>query len=89
MNRTTTSIVTFNASFSLGASERQYPAGSYRIETDEERLEGLSFHAYRRTTVRVHIPEGLVRKGTSITVSVTPKQLDDAVANDTAALKLV
>ncbi|HSR56277.1 MAG TPA: hypothetical protein VLN73_08540 [Alphaproteobacteria bacterium] len=46
--RTTKKTVTFVNSFKLGDFEEVLPPGTYDVETDEELLEGLSFHAYRR-----------------------------------------
>jgi hypothetical protein len=46
--RTTTTTVTFRRPFLLKGAERTAPAGDYRVVTDEELLEGLSFLACRR-----------------------------------------
>jgi hypothetical protein len=54
--RTITSEVTFDRPFRVDGFERLLPSGQYDIETDHERLLGLSFVAYRRTEVRLHIP---------------------------------
>lgn len=32
------------------------PAGAYRVETEEERLEGVSFPAYRRVGTVIRLP---------------------------------
>jgi hypothetical protein len=39
----------------LGA-DRMVPAGDYRVVTDEELIEGLSFPAYRRVSTVVFLP---------------------------------
>jgi len=47
--RTTRSMVTFPHPFALAGYGDQLPAGEYEVVVDEERLEGLSFEAFRRT----------------------------------------
>jgi hypothetical protein len=37
------------------------PAGNYTIETEEERLEGLSFPAYRRLRIAILLPARVCR----------------------------
>jgi hypothetical protein len=46
--RTTGETVTFLHPFKLSGFDDIQPAGRYLVETDEERLEGLSFPVYRR-----------------------------------------
>ena len=50
--RTTRTTVTFRRAFVLAGLDEEQPAGVYDIETDEERLEGLSLSAYRRVQRR-------------------------------------
>ena len=38
----------FGKPFKLEGVDRELPAGSYRVTTDEELIEGLSFPVYRR-----------------------------------------
>jgi hypothetical protein len=54
--RTTEQTVSFRQPFALKSSERVYPAGFYRIVTDEEPIEGLSFLAYRRVSTMMFVP---------------------------------
>ena len=49
MERTTTTIVIFAKPFQLGDEGEVCAAGTYKVEIDEELLQGLSFPAYRRT----------------------------------------
>jgi hypothetical protein len=37
------------------------PAGDYRVVTDEELIEGVSFPVYRRVSTMIFIPEGTGR----------------------------
>ncbi|MDI3338867.1 hypothetical protein QKW60_20850 [Defluviimonas aestuarii] len=53
--RTSRSIVTFPHVFVLPGYPEELPAGDYEIVTEEERLQGLSFEAYRRTATYLTI----------------------------------
>jgi len=55
-----------------------YPAGTYRVETDEEQLENLSFVAYRRVATRIH----LTKPGIVEVLSVDPGHLAEALDRD-------
>jgi len=44
-------VVAFSHPFSISASWSPLPAGSYRVDTEEEMLVGLSFPAWRRTSM--------------------------------------
>ncbi len=83
MTRTTQTTVTFARPFFLGDSKHELPAGTYDVETDEELLLGLSFPAYRRTEIRLHVPTGTVKKGRSRTLIILPQDLDAALERDT------
>jgi hypothetical protein len=54
--RTTTTTVTFRRPFLLKGAEHTAPAGDYRVITDEELLEGVSFLAYRRIMTAIILP---------------------------------
>jgi hypothetical protein len=58
--RTTRKNVTFRRSFSIRGADGAQPPGTYTVETEEEQLPGLSFHAYRRisTTIVLSAPYG-------------------------------
>ncbi len=47
--RSTTTAVTFKAPFKLSSVDGEQPAGTYRVETDEEQVDGLSYSAFHRT----------------------------------------
>jgi hypothetical protein len=49
IERTTTTTMIFSKPFPLGDEGETCPAGKYKVEIDEELLQGLSFPAYRRT----------------------------------------
>jgi len=54
-SRTTRSRLTFPAPFTLPGSDTVLPAGDYALLIEEERLQGLSFEAYRRTAAFLEI----------------------------------
>jgi hypothetical protein len=56
MVRTTTTTLTFRRPFSLPGADRMVPAGDYRVVTDEELIEGLSFPAYHRVSTAIFVP---------------------------------
>ena len=83
--RTTTTTVTFRRPFLLKGAERTAPAGDYRVVTDEETLEGLSFIAYRRVMTAIFLP---APGGGSEMLIVDPDDLADAQARDSEASPL-
>jgi hypothetical protein len=54
--RTIETTITFRHSFMLAALDKAQPAGTYRVVTEEEEIEGLSFIAFRRTATLLHLP---------------------------------
>lgn len=51
--RSTTEIVDFRHPFLVRAHRGVMPAGRYAIQLEEEMLEGLSFAAWRRTSMTI------------------------------------
>jgi len=83
--RTTKSNVTFLKPFVLGGFDELLPSGTYQVETDEELLENLSFQAYRRVRVLIHLPAKSGRPGFSRTLTIDPNELDAALKRDAAS----
>jgi hypothetical protein len=54
--RTSRKIVTFTRPFTLKGIDRVLPAGDYRVVTDEELIEELSFPVYRRVCTMIFVP---------------------------------
>ena len=54
--RTLSKTVVFTRPFLLKGIERILPAGDYRVVTDEELIEGLSFPVYRRISTMIFVP---------------------------------
>lgn len=82
--RTTRLTVTFRRPFVLASFDRELPAGSYDIETDEERLDGISFPVYRRTLTVIRLHPSPDHPGATRTLSVDPNELDAALQRDRA-----
>jgi hypothetical protein len=79
--RTTEKTVRFVRPFSLKGAERSFPAGAYRVTTDEELIEGISLLAYRRVSTMILVPGGL--HGSSVEMlSIDPADLDAAQRRD-------
>ena len=57
--RTNEKTVRFVRPFSLKGAERSFPAGAYRVITDEELIDGISLLAYRRVSTMILVPGGL------------------------------
>ena len=83
--RTTKRTVTFKNAFTLGDFDEILSPGSYLIETDEVRLEGLSFQAYRRVRTVIHLPVKPGHPGVSRTLTIIPDDLEAALKHDAAA----
>ncbi|MCA1971335.1 MAG: hypothetical protein LDL44_00710 [Caenispirillum sp.] len=85
LTRTTRTTVIFAHPFFLGDAEERLPAGTYDVETEEELLEGLSFHAYRRVLTVVHLPADAGQPGIRRSLTTRPEDLDIALALDAGA----
>ena len=56
ITRSLSKTVLFNRPFLLKGVDRMLPAGAYRVVTDEELIEGISFPAYRRVATMIFSP---------------------------------
>jgi hypothetical protein len=80
--RTTEVDITFEHPFVLSSIIAPFHAGTYRLITDEERIEGLSFTAFRKVAVRLEIPSMEERVGNWQTLLVSQTEIDAAIEND-------
>jgi hypothetical protein len=83
--RSHTKSVAFSRSFLLEGVDRVLPPGDYRVVTDEQLIEGISFLAYRRVATMIFVP---ARKpgGSSIEmVTIDPPDLQAALERDAAS----
>lgn len=74
--------VTFIRPFTVSGLDGPQPPGAYTVEIEEERIESLSFLAYRRLETRILIP---LRPGTRTSfqsVAIDQRELDGILARD-------
>jgi len=82
LTRTRDKTWMFRRPFTLKGVDRALPAGEYRVSTDEELIEGLSFPVYRRVATMMFV-RGL--NGTSLEMlTVDPAELQAAHERDAA-----
>jgi hypothetical protein len=79
--RSLSKTVVFNRPFLLKGVDRMLPAGSYRVVTDEELIDGISFPAYRRVATMIFVPAAI--GGSSVEmVTIDPRDLQAALDRD-------
>jgi hypothetical protein len=80
--RTTSKTVTFHRPFCLKGVDRLLPPADYRVVTEEELIEGLSFPAYRRVWTAIFVP---APSGSAVEMAtIDPADLQAALQQDTA-----
>jgi hypothetical protein len=85
--RTSSKTVTFRRPFRLKGVDRTLPAGDYRVMTDEDLIEGLSFPVYRRVATMILVPAAQAASVEMVTID--PADLKTAQDRDAAALREV
>jgi len=80
--RTTSRTVTFIHPFNLSGIDKEQPAGTYTVETDEELLQALSLPAYKRISTLIRLPAR--PRSTMVTqiVEINPQELAAAPTRD-------
>jgi hypothetical protein len=80
--RTTSRTVTFIHPFNLSGIDKEQPAGTYTVETDEELLQALSLPAYKRISTLIRLPAR--PRSTMVTqiVEINPQELAAALTRD-------
>ena len=80
--RTTSRTVTFIHPFNLSGIDKEQPAGTYTVETDEELLQALSLPAYKRISTLIRLPAR--PRSTMVTqiVEINPRELAAALTGD-------
>jgi hypothetical protein len=81
-SRTTQTVVHFSAPFRLPDFDTVQPAGDYRVNHDEEAIEGASWLAWRLVGAFIHLPAIGVRGSTQQMVPINPADLDAALEKD-------
>ncbi len=82
--RTSNKIVTFARPFLLKGVDRTLPPGDYRVVTDEESIEQLSFPVYRRVGTMIFVPADSRRAAPVEMVTIDPVDLQAAQDRDAA-----
>lgn len=77
--RSTRTTLTFRKPFTLPHSDRTMPPGDYVLLTEEERLEGLTFSAYRRIARYLVVSGGPEFPGRTEMIPVNDAELAELV----------
>ena len=81
-SRTTQTVVHFSSAFMLPGVHAPQPAGDYRVDHDEELLDGISRFAWRRVRAFIHLPAIAAQASTQQMVPINPADLDAALKTD-------
>jgi hypothetical protein len=76
--RTSTKTVNFAHPFLLKGVDRILSAGDYRVVTDEELVEQLSFPVYRRVATMIFVPAASGQTSSVEMVAIDPRDLQEA-----------
>ena len=82
MTRTITTQVTFRHPFQIEGIAERLPAGTYIVETEEERLQALSFEAWRRLETVIHLPRRSGGPMVDQVFPIEPEALEASLACD-------
>jgi hypothetical protein len=82
--RTSNKTVRFEFPFSLNGVDRVVAPGDYRVMTDEELIEGLSFPVYRRIATMIFLPAQSQHASSIEMVTIDPMDLRAAQERDAA-----
>lgn len=74
--------VIFNHPFELKGVDRILPPGVYRVVTDEELIEELSFPVYRRVATMIFVPAESRHASSVEMVAIDPHELQAALERD-------
>jgi len=84
ITRTRNAQWVFNHAFELKGVGRSLPPGEYRVVTDEQLIEELSFPVYRRVSTIIFVP-GQSRNASSVEMlTIDPHDLEAAQDRDKA-----
>lgn len=81
-NRTTQIMVCFSSPFFLPAFDKPEPAGDYRVDHDEESIEGAGWLAWHRIGSFIHLPAIGMHRSRHEVVPISPVDLDAALERD-------
>jgi hypothetical protein len=80
--RSLNETVVFSKPFLLKGIDRMLPAGDYRVVTDEELIEGISFPVYRRVSTMIFVPAPTHETPSIEMVTIDPLDLRAALERD-------
>ena len=80
--RQTNKTVVFSHPFELNGVDRTLPPGAYRVVTDEEQIEDLSFPVYRRVATMIFVPAVSHHASSVEMVAFDPQELQAAQERD-------
>ena len=83
--RTNSKTVSFARPFLLKGVDRVLAAGQYKVITDEELIEELSFPVYRRVATMIFVPADSQNSSSVEMVAIDPHDLQDAQDRDAEA----
>jgi len=83
--RTSSKTVSFARPFLLKGVDRVLAAGQYKVMTDEELIEELSFPVYRRVATMIFVPADSQNSSSVEMVAIDPRDLQDAQDRDAEA----
>ena len=85
ITRTHNKSVVFSRPFLLKGVDRVLPPGDYRVVTDEELIEGISFPVYRRVSTMIFVPSPSRHASSVEMVTIDPAALQAARDRDAKA----
>ena len=74
--------MSFARPFFLKGIDRVLAAGQYKVITDEELIEELSFPVYRRVATMIFVPADSQNSSSVEMVAIDPRDLQDAQDRD-------
>jgi hypothetical protein len=80
--RTTQTVARFSSPFLLPGFDQPQPAGDYRVDQDEELIEGVSRLAWRRVSAFIHLPAIAAKGSMRQMVAINPADLDAVLEKD-------
>ena len=80
--RSLSKLVTFSHPFELKGVDRLLPPGDYRVVTDQELIEELSFPVYRRVATMIFVPAVSHHASSVEMVAIDPQELQAAQERD-------
>ena len=80
--RTSGKTITFAHPFLLKGVDRMLAAGDYRVVTDEELIEQVSFPVYRRVATMIFVPAASRHASSIEMVTIDPQELKAAQERD-------